>query len=475
MEASSTASETAGENEFDLIIIGAGSGNTIPDERFADLKIAIIDDGEHFGGTCLNVGCIPTKMFVRPAEIVHGARSAQHLGVTAPDVRANWAAVRDRIFTRIDAISNSGEEYRRSGEPNIQLVRERVRFVSDHELETDSGRRLRAERVIIAAGSRSFELDPLPWSQRVITNAEALRLEQLPQHITVIGGGAIGCEFANIFHGFGAKTVQLVRSMPLKSVDSEVAATFAQVADWDLRTGTEVTAAHETEAGVELTLSDGSQMITDLVLVAAGRIPNSDRLEVTAAGFDLHEDGRIVVDDYQRVLRDGEPVPGVWALGDISSPHQLKHVANEEARVVAHNVAAELSGEQLRRNTLGPVPTAVFSNPEVAAFGESLSQAQARGADAFAVRHDYGATAWGWALEDETSFCKLVVDRENGKLLGAQIIGPDAAILLQPLIQAASQGQSVRGLARQQYWPHPAATEIIENTLLRAEAQLAAH
>ncbi len=467
-------STTAGENDFDLIIIGAGSGNTIPGPQFADLKIAIIDDGDHFGGTCLNVGCIPTKMFVRPAEIAQEARTSQHLGVTAESVRAHWGAVRDRIFTRIDAISSSGEEYRRSGEPNIQLVREQVRFVAERELETASGRRLRGERIIIAAGSRSAALDALPWSRRVISNAEALRLEQLPQHITVIGGGAIGCEFASIFHGFGVNTVQLVRSLPLKSVDSDVATTFTAVADWDLRTGIEVTDADETTEGMTLTLSDGSQLRTDLVLVAAGRIPNSDRLDAAAAGFDLHRDGRIAVDEYQRVLRQGEPVPGVWALGDISSSHQLKHVANEEARVVAHNVEAELTGAPLRRNTLGPVPTAVFSHPEVASFGESLAQALDRGADAFAVRHDYCATAWGWALDDETSFCKLVVDRGSGKLLGAQIIGPDAAILLQPLIQAASAGRSVRGLARQQYWPHPAATEIIENALLRAEEELGA-
>jgi mycothione reductase len=120
------------------------------------------------------------------------------------------------------------------------------------------------------------------------------------------------------------------------------------------------------------------------------------------------------------------------------------------------------------------VPYAVFSAPEVAHFGLTLAQASEQGIDAFEVRHDYGWTAWGWALDDEVSFLKIVVERVTGKLLGAHIIGPDAPILLQPLLQAASFDQSVRGLARGQYWPHPAATEIIENALLKAEEELQA-
>ena len=193
---------------------------------------------------------------------------------------------------------------------------------------------------------------------------------------------------------------------------------------------------------------------------------------MAAVGFDLHDDGRIAVDEYQRVLQAGKPVDGLWALGDVSSPHQLKHVANEEARVVADNLEATRTGAELRTNSLAPVPTAIFTHPQVATFGDSLEQALEAGHNAFAVRHDYADTAWGWALEDDSSFCKLVVDRDSEQLLGAQIIGPDAAILLQPLVQAASLGTPLRGLARSQYWPHPAATEIIENALLRAEAEL---
>ena len=176
-----------------------------------------------------------------------------------------------------------------------------------------------------------------------------------------------------------------------------------------------------------------------------------------------------MVDDAQRVLAAGEPLSSVYALGDVTNAHQLKHVANEEARIVVANLTSR-TGEPVR-NTLNPVPMAVFTDPEIATFGATLADAQAAGVDAFEVRQDYSGTAWGWALEDTEHFAKLVVDREHGQLLGAHIIGRDAAILLQPLVQAAAFGMSVENLARGQYWPHPAASEIIENLLLTAEKE----
>ena len=467
---------TARAEEFDVIIIGAGSGNTIPSPEFDGLTIAIVDDGERFGGTCLNVGCIPTKMFARPADLAHFVRDGGRLGMRG-DVALDWAAVRERTFGRIDPISEGGEAYRASGEPNVTLVRETVRFTGAvvdgaHELLSDSGRRLRGRQIVVAAGSRPRELAAVPFGGRVVSNAEALRLEALPERIVVIGGGAVASEFASMFSGFGAEVVQLNRSMPLRSIDADVSEAFRAGAAWEVRCEVQVVASAPTATGVRLELDDGTELEAGLVLVAVGRLPNGDRLDIAAAGLDAHPDGRIAVDEHQRVLRGGVPVEGLWALGDVSSPHQLKHVANEEARIVAHNLLAAQRGEPLRRNDLGPVPTAVFASPEVSTFGDSLATALERGLDAFAVRHDYGWTAWGWALADETSFCKLVVERGSGRLLGAQLIGPDAAILLQPLVQAASFGQTVRGLARGQYWPHPAATEVIENALLKAEHEL---
>ncbi|MGO1544196.1 MAG: mycothione reductase [Gulosibacter sp.] len=466
--------QTQSAETFDLIIIGAGSGNSIPSPALSGLKIAIVDDGRWFGGTCLNAGCIPTKMFVRPADVVRNVREAQRLGVSSGDLDVSWEAVRDRVFGRIDPISASGEAYRESGEPNISLVRETVRFTDTHELTTASGRVLRAAKIVIGGGSRARELEVLPFGDTVFSSDDAMRLESLPNRIAVIGGGVVAAEFAAIYSGFGAEVTQLNRSPLFRGLDDDIAATFTSAGsrNWRIHTGVEVTEASHGESGWTLSLSDASTIDVDAVLVAVGRQPNSDRLDTPAAGFDHHDDGRIQVDAYQQVLRNGEPVEGVFALGDISSPHQLKHVANQDARVVASNLLALEQDAPLTENTLGPVPYTVFSAPEIGVFGSTLEEAQRDGHDAFEVRQDYGGTAWGWALEDEESFCKLVVERDTGKLLGAHIIGPDAPILLQPLVQAASFGQTVHGLARGQYWPHPAATEIIENALLQAEEEI---
>lgn len=465
---------TTDEEEFDLIIIGGGSGNSIPSPALSDLKIAIVDDGRWFGGTCLNAGCIPTKMFVRPADLARNVLEAQRLGVAVEGISLDWKAVRERVFGRIDAISAGGEQYRVSGEPNISLVRETVRFTDSHEITTASGRVLRGTQFVIGGGSRPRALEVLPFGDTVFSSDDAMRIEELPARIAVIGGGVVASEFAAIYSGFGAKVTQINRSPLFRDLDADISATFMSAGsrNWGIHTNVEVTEATHGEAGWSLSLADASTLEVDAVLVAVGREPNSDHLDTTAVGFDHHEDGRIRVDEYQRVLAAGEPVGGVFAIGDISSPHQLKHVANHDARIATRNLLAERNGTSLTANVLGPVPYTVFSAPEIAVFGATLAEALDAGADAFEVRQDYGGTAWGWALEDEESFCKLVVERGSGTILGAHIIGPDAPILIQPLLQAASFGQSITGLAPGQYWPHPAATEIIENALLQAEEEM---
>jgi mycothione reductase len=196
----------------------------------------------------------------------------------------------------------------------------------------------------------------------------------------------------------------------------------------------------------------------DLLLVATGRVPNGDRLNLAAAGVDAHPDGRIKVDEYQRTS-----APGVWALGDASSDYQLKHVANHEERTVAHNLAHP---DAMVASDHRFVPAAVFTHPQLASVGLTEAAARAGGRRCVAALAPYGGIAYGWAMEDTTSVCKLVADPETGLLLGAHLMGAQAATLIQPLIQAMSFGLGVRDMARGQYWIHPALTEVVENALL---------
>ena len=210
---------------------------------------------------------------------------------------------------------------------------------------------------------------------------------------------------------------------------------------------------------VDLSGPDGPESVeTDLVLVAIGRVPNSDTLDLPKAGIEVDPDGRVVVDATQRTTAEG-----VWALGDISSPYELKHVANHEARVVQHNL---LHPESPIESDHRFVPHAVFSSPQVASVGLTEQEARDLGVAYVKSTQDYAGIAYGWAMEDTTGFAKLLADPASGQLLGAHIIGPQASTLIQPLIQAMSFGLDARSMAKGQYWIHPAMPELVENALL---------
>ena len=459
---------------FDLAIIGSGSGNSLITPAWDGKKVAVIDGGT-FGGTCLNVGCIPTKMFVYPAQLAAAGEDAARLGVDQTLEKVHWREIRDRIFTRIDSISAGGRHYRAEELDNVTLYENYVRFVSDHALETDDGQVITADQIVVAAGSRPV-LPDIPGMDlpQVHTSDTVMRIPDLPERVLVIGGGYIAAEFGFVFSAFGAKVTMAARSGPLlRAMDATVSERFTEAASkqWDVRLDTQVTALAENPDGsvrAQLRGPDGeSGLDVDLVLVATGRVPNTDRLGIDAAGFDLRSDGRLAVDDFQRVLRDGKPVDGVWGLGDISSDFQLKHVANHEMRTVSHNL---VHPGNLRASDHRFVPSAVFSSPQVASVGmteeEACQDSQARGVELAVVVQEYGSTAYGWAMEDTTGFVKLLAEKDTGKLLGAHIVGHEASMLIQPLIQAMSFGLDAATMASGQYWIHPALTEVVENALL---------
>ncbi|NQX28750.1 mycothione reductase [Microbacteriaceae bacterium VKM Ac-2854] len=459
----------------DLIVIGAGSGNSVIGPEFADLDVGLIDAGEWFGGTCLNAGCIPTKMFVHVADVVTEVREGGRIGVESGIDSPDWATVRDRVFAKTDKISNAGFRYRDVKSPNVTVYRESFGFASIgevHVLESASGVRIAAPRVVIASGSRPRPLLAAYAPDPAIHDSDSImRIEQRPERLLILGGGSIAAEFAHIFAGFGtAITIAARADRMLTSLDEDIARRFTAIAQekFDVRLGVEAESIERDGAVLRVTLSDESVVEVDAVLVALGRTPNTDTIAAGWVGLDLHPDGRLAVDEFQRVLAHGVSVPGLWGLGDVSSAHELKHTANHEARIVAHNLAHP---DDLEANTLWPVPAAVFAHPQIAHFGLTEAQARAEGLDVVAVTQEFRTTAFGWALEDTTSVCTLVVDRDGG-LLGAHILGPEASILIQPLVQAASFGQSIHGLARGQYWPHPAASEVVENALLKAEDAL---
>jgi len=212
--------------------------------------------------------------------------------------------------------------------------------------------------------------------------------------------------------------------------------------------------------GVRVHNADGEQVVEgDTLLVAAGRMANGDELRAEATGAVVDARGNVEVDEFGRTA-----CPGVWALGDINGRHQLKHMANGEAKVVRHNLTHP---DALQRFDDRPAPHAVFTSPQIGAIGLTETAARQRfGDDVVAVQQSYGAAAYGWALEDTEGFCKLVAQRSTGRLLGAHIIGYQASMLVQLLVQGIHLGNTVEEMATGQVWIHPALSEVVEQALL---------
>lgn len=460
-----------GVADYDLIIIGTGSGNSLVTEDFADKKVAVIERGT-FGGTCLNVGCIPTKMFVYAAEVATTIRDAARFGVDATFDGVRWPDIRDRVFGRIDPISDSGRDYRVSG-PNTTAYLGQATFVGEREVEVEitspggahavgDKHRITGEQVVIATGSRAtipelIASSGVPYE----TSDTVMRLPDLPRSMAIIGGGVIGAEFAHVFSALGVQVTQVQRGdRLLHRLDAEVGTLFTQQAQqqWDLRLNTQIVGASRSGTGVRLELSEGSPLEVDVLLVATGRAPNSDGMGLEVAGVQVRPDGRVQVDEHGRTTADG-----VWALGDVSAPVQLKHLANHEARVVAHNL---VHPDDLRSFSHTNVPAAVFSHPQVAMVGLTEEAAREAGHDITVKLQRYGDTAYGWAMEDTTGVVKVIGDASTGLILGAHFMGPHASTLIQTVIQAMSFGQTAEDVARDQFWIHPALAEVVENALL---------
>ena len=443
----------------DLIVIGTGSGNRVVDDSFADLDVAIVEQEQRFGGTCLNVGCIPTKMLAYTGEVVDTIADASRFGVHAQLDGMDWPAVRDRVFGRLDPIARDG----RSGRvdtPWITVYTGHARFTGPRALDVD-GVALTADRIVVAAGSRPTVPPPvedadLPYE----TSDTIMRRDRVPKRLAVLGGGYIAAELAHVFAAAGAEIVMIEQADTLLTgQDETVAEEFTALATkrYDLRLGRELTQVSGAPDALRITLDDDATVGADALLVAVGRTPNGDRMDLAAAGIAVDDAGRIVVDAHQRTTADG-----VWALGDVCTPVPLKHVANREADVVRHNLRHP---DDLVSAGHDLVPSAIFTRPQIAAVGATEQDLRDRGAAYRVGVARYRETAYGWAMQDDTGFCKVLVDPADTALLGAHIMGPQAPTLVQPLVLAATLGITARTLVERPYWIHPALTEVVREAL----------
>jgi mycothione reductase len=448
----------------DLLILGGGSGNSVIGPEHDGWDVAIAEPWD-FGGTCMNRGCIPSKMLVYAADVSLAARHGHHLGLRTTAARADWPAIRDRIFGRIDPIADAGLAYRESLD-NVTVYRHAARFTCDRTVVIGDVEAT-ADRIVLAMGARSAVppidgLADVPYR----TSDDVMRVDALPEHLVILGGGFIAVEMAHVFEGLGSHVTIVHRGdLLLRGADTDVRRRLTEVYGdrMALRLQTTVArVAHEATDGgsgtFRLNLSDGTTLEADQLLVATGRVPNGDLADVSRGGIAVDDRGYVTTDEHLRTTADG-----VWALGDVTNPVQLKHTANAEARLVAHNLVRPDEARSVDRRF---VPHAVFGHPQVGSIGPTEQDLIDTGRPYVVATNDYASTAYGWAMEDITGFAKVLADPETRLLLGAHIVGPQAPTLVQQLIQGMVAGQTVDQMAHDQLWIHPAMPELVEQALL---------
>ena len=448
---------------FDLLIIGAGSGNSVIGPEHDDWDIAIAEHGL-FGGTCLNVGCIPSKMFVYAAEVAELTADSERLGVHTSFDGADWPAIRDRIFGRIDPIAKGGLDYR-MGLPNVTVYTDTARFCGPRTVAVGD-ETITADRIVVAAGARPAIPDvPGLAGCRYHTSDTIMRLDALPKRLVVLGGGYIAAELGSVMGAFGSQVTFVLRGDTfLRREDDEIRERFTAAYNrrFDVRFNTRVLSARREGAEVVLEVQDQAgetaELRADELLVATGRRPNGDRLDLAAGGIDTDPAGYVITDDQLRTTAEG-----VWALGDVTNPVQLKHVANHEARVVRHNLSDPDDPARVDHRF---IPHAVFGYPQVASVGLTERECRERSLPYRRHMQPFGAAAYGWAMEDTESMVKVIAHAETRRLLGAHIIGPQASTLIQQLIQGMHFDLTVDQMARHQYYIHPALPEVVEQALL---------
>ncbi len=458
--------------EFDFLVIGSGSGLDVANAAATrDWSVAVVEKGP-LGGTCLNRGCIPSKMLLYHADVLETVERADEFGI---EVEVSDVAFDEIVREVNEEVSADAESIRRGlrSSPDHTLYEGEARFVDERTVTiadgADEGERVRGETVLIAAGTRPAVPD-IEGITHVdyLTSTEALQVETPPSHLVIVGGGYIAAELGHFFGTFGSD-VTIIGRRPhlLPETDPEVGEAFTDryAERFTVHAGYEAVSAAETDDGIAVEArpyppahtdgdpgaSDPVTVTADEMLLAAGRVPNTDVLDVGATGVETDERGFVETDEYLRTTADG-----VWALGDIVGEYLLKHSANHEAQAVARN----LFGDGLEAVDYTAMPFAVFASPEVAGVGATEDELRTADRDYATRTYQYEDTARGSAMKAD-GMVKALIDLD-GEILGCHVLGPEASNLIQEVVVAMKAGSGTVKDIRQSVHIHPALSEVIQ-------------
>jgi mycothione reductase len=451
--------------EYDVIVIGAGTGLSIAFKAQASkLKVALIDKG-NVGGTCVNVGCVPSKILIYHADRIADIEEAKKLGIEAKVKRIDFPAIMDRMKATIDE-SRTWMRNEIASSEGLDFFNDEARFVDDYTLNV--GREtVRGRKIFIATGARPL-IPPIKGVNKInyLTNENLLNLRERPESIIIIGGGYIGVEYAHFFAAMGTKvTVVQRQSRLLANEEPEIADHLKEVLSkrMDILTSWETVEVWEKKGVYTIMLKNldtgYEKAVTGTkVLVAAGRISNADLLDVHKTGVTMNQANYIDVDNTLQTSK-----ANIWALGDAIGRQMFTHAGEMMQRVAWHNATS-------RKNVyfdFSLVPHAVFTRPQIASLGLTEEQA-AKSHEILVGRANYSDVVMGNAMMETESFAKAIVEKKTEKILGFHIVGPEAAILIQEVVNAVARGGDVKSITDNMHI-FPALSEIVSETLNNLE------
>jgi len=447
-------------DQFDVIVIGSGSGMLVASAAVDQgLKVALVEHGK-MGGTCINIGCVPSKMLIYPADVLATIKNAEKLGVNTTVDSVDFNNIMQRMHELVS--EDSGHQALAvEATPEMTWFKETGEFISDYTMQVGS-RIISAEKIFIVSGARTA----LPLIKGIdkinyLTSETVLELQTPPKSILIVGGGYIGMEFGHFFAGIGSKTTVIQRPdrvVPEEEPEISELLNKEMGQRMVIYTGFEVIEAKQegqVKALVARNRQDGTlhEFSAEAVMIATGRVSNADILKPEKTGVTLDNHSFIKVNEYLETSKKN-----IWAFGDAIGIQMFKHVANYEAGLVWHN---SLHDHKVKVD-FSVAPHAVFTHPQVASVG--LKEQEAKQNHKILVgRALYRDTAMGAAMGFPEGFVKVIVEQQTGKILGAHIIGPEASILIQEITNAMVSGTGSFAPIAQGMHIHPALSEVVQN------------
>lgn len=429
----------ADKKDFDLAVIGAGPGGYVAAIKAAQegLTVCLIEKN-HLGGTCLNVGCIPTKTLIAHAEVLEKIHQANDFGIKVDGVSFDFEAIKKRKDSVLEGIRSSLDGLIRANQ--ITILKGTGTFISPREIKVqgDDNLIIYAKKTIIATGSVPFDIPAFPCDHKKILNSTSvLELTHLPKKIAIVGGGYIGCEFASLYKAFGVEVV-ILEALPAilmtqpKVIQQKMTEIFSKKGI-DIQCNVLVEKIDATQTGVSISLKGGATIEADLALVSVGRAVNTEGLGLEKTGVELDNKGWITVNDQMQTSVDD-----IYAIGDVTGKFMLAHVASHQAIIAALNACGKKSTMHYEA-----VPAVIFTHPEVATVGLSLEEALEKGYLAKLGSFPFQALGKSQATGDTDGFVQVVIDSKTGQVLGAQVIGKEASTLISEMTLAIANELTV--------------------------------